>query len=504
MWYYYQATQYINLGYTALHLGQLGLLNDGDPGNLNVNNLITKIYQYAQNTMNHPNNPNNFVLLDCDGAKLLHVSPNLKSEADNIMVDDGYPIGSAINVNGTTVTLNSWDDYLYNNYYGTNWNIYSDIGDLNLDNNPGDQTYDSYYSTNLLLDFQTFPHSLKETILAVNCSSTVDYQCDFDYGTNVNYLMTNTGGISPKGYVYTKAPFLINFDNMGGVIATIGDSDPWSTWGYDEVSWFANLTDCYKNYWINYDYCTVMDKGGYTCLVGRDVYGKTSNNIPHIYRADGTSQESTIKTTWGVTNNLPKISFTSNYDGEGCKQYNFTDVTPANCGSIYQWHFKKLINGTWLPMQTGTSCTVQVSNMIATTYRVYLKEINYNIDPYTWRYDSLDVSMLRKCNPCSPCKESEESMVTSNTEIDLRFSLYPLPASDEVNLTYEINTDCNLDIAIYDIKGNKVLTIKDNTSIISGKYSEVANISLVPSGIYLVKVSCNNLTKTYKLVKIKN
>jgi len=48
MWFFYRAKRYIDAGYEALHMGQIHLMNNNDPGNVHWWNVIQRIRKYAE------------------------------------------------------------------------------------------------------------------------------------------------------------------------------------------------------------------------------------------------------------------------------------------------------------------------------------------------------------------------------------------------------------------------------------------------------------------------
>jgi hypothetical protein len=60
-------------------------------------------------------------------------------------------------------------------------------------------------------------------------------------------------GITPSGWATTRLPFMIDIDNTGysGQGGTPGLGGSW-TWGWDEISWFANQPEAYRNEFLRY------------------------------------------------------------------------------------------------------------------------------------------------------------------------------------------------------------------------------------------------------------
>ena len=81
--------------------------------------------------------------------------------------------------------------------------------------------------------------------------------------------------------------------------------------------------------------------------------------------------------------------------------------------------------------------------------------------------------------------------------------LYPNPTTSAFNLEYTLNEADNVDINIYDITGRQLKHIFHSGQN-PGKHLEQIDIHDFPTGIYLVKMQMNNMTKEVKLIKIQN
>ena len=174
----------------------------------------------------------------------------------------------------------------------------------------------------LLLDFHSFPLRPKEVadspqkaILAVGYSDAL-------YGRS-------NGGIAPSGWQCEHLPYLVEFDNFGGT-RTPGQASQVRTasiftWGYDEITWFAQQHESYRNEWLRYawNWLKEHDRNGFLEMPG----GRMLTNGPAIpgegggrinwYFANtksaacprGFTQEETIKAIWRKDSKkqLPRI-----------------------------------------------------------------------------------------------------------------------------------------------------------------------------------------------------
>ncbi|MEI7731857.1 MAG: hypothetical protein WCO56_19955 [Verrucomicrobiota bacterium] len=116
----------------------------------------------------------------------------------------------------------------------------------------------------------------------------------------------NSGrGITPSGWKTAKLPFLIHFDNTGRQ----GPPDT-GIWGRDEITWFANQPEAYRNEFLRYadNYISTMwpDNVGHLEMPGNRIITPAINgNRNYIANARalnplGFNQEETIRQIWSA------------------------------------------------------------------------------------------------------------------------------------------------------------------------------------------------------------
>jgi hypothetical protein len=84
---------------------------------------------------------------------------------------------------------------------------------------------------------------------------------------------------------------------------------------------------------------------------------------------------------------------------------------------------------------------------------------------------------------------------------------YPNPFNPETNIEYHLKSDAQVTIYIYDIQGKQVRSLGDNYQQ-AGTYTirwDGLNESgtLVPSGVYFIRVSAGNETLNHRIVMMK-
>ncbi|MET3877591.1 hypothetical protein [Chitinophaga sp. OAE865] len=153
-----------------------------------------------------------------------------------------------------------------------------------------------------LLDFNSFPLRIKsvperpqEGILAVGFTDAL-------YGRS-------KGGIAPSGWKAVSMPYLVELDNFGiSNHPGVPDTTTIYPWGFDEISWFYQQPEQYRNNWLRYAHQWVADhdaNGHLQMPVTRVVtLGRKQPRLK--YRAntrspqcpDGMNDEATIKAIW--------------------------------------------------------------------------------------------------------------------------------------------------------------------------------------------------------------
>ena len=153
----------------------------------------------------------------------------------------------------------------------------------------------------LLLDFHSFPLRVKEVPgEPIKGILEVGYADSF-YGRS-------RGGKTFSGWECEHLPYLVEIDNWGASKhpgkPNLGD--PW-IWGYDEMSWFAHLSEANRNAWLRYAWKWVRetDPNGHLQMPGGRVL-HTPVDGKHWYHANtpgpatpgGFGQEETIRAIW--------------------------------------------------------------------------------------------------------------------------------------------------------------------------------------------------------------
>jgi hypothetical protein len=162
-----------------------------------------------------------------------------------------------------------------------------------------DQNLTSSVDGSMLVDFNAF-------ILKMKPESGEKDHAVSENNPQKNVLVQrsdlNTDGISPSGWYNKEYPYLLEFDNYGGLV---GDNTKMANnWGYDQISWIANQPDSYRRDFLKHAYETIegFNSVSHVTLIGRRTSyvlkkGKQDYYVMNdaSYYASGFSDEATIK-----------------------------------------------------------------------------------------------------------------------------------------------------------------------------------------------------------------
>jgi hypothetical protein len=155
----------------------------------------------------------------------------------------------------------------------------------------------------LLLDFHSFPLRImevpdkpQEAILKVGFSDGI-------YGRS-------KGGVTFSGWKCDHLPYLVEIDNFG-VSRQPGKPNAGGIWiwGYDEITWFAEQSEKYRNDWLRYgwDWVRKTDANGHFEMPGSRTLRSPLDgkrwyyaNNPSTATPEGFGQEETIREIWAA------------------------------------------------------------------------------------------------------------------------------------------------------------------------------------------------------------
>lgn len=158
----------------------------------------------------------------------------------------------------------------------------------------------------LLFDFHSFPQRPEELP-----GEPQKAQLILDHGDSI--YKRSKGGITPSGWACDSLPYLVEFDNFGISGSPGEDIGGVWIWGYDEITWYANQAEAYRNEYLSYAvrWLEQNDPNGFLQMPGsRPLTGHV--NGTHFYFANtesvnmtkGFNQEETIKSIWEQMTNF--------------------------------------------------------------------------------------------------------------------------------------------------------------------------------------------------------
>ena len=153
----------------------------------------------------------------------------------------------------------------------------------------------------LLFDFHAFPLRIEELPDKPQHAQLRVGYTDAIYGRS-------KGGLAPSGWRCEHLPFLVEFDNYG---SSRQPGQPnmgrfW-VWGWDEITWFSQQPESYRNEWLHYAWNWVRshDSAGYLEMPGCRCLSRASDgrrwyyvNRPSAVMPDGFNQEQAIHDIW--------------------------------------------------------------------------------------------------------------------------------------------------------------------------------------------------------------
>jgi hypothetical protein len=158
----------------------------------------------------------------------------------------------------------------------------------------------------LLLDFHSFPLRIEEVADKPKEAQLRVGYTDAIYGRS-------RGGTTPSGWRCEHLPYIVEFDNYGRSRkpGEAGMGKFW-VWGWDEITWFSQQPENYRNEWLRYAWRWVRehDLDGYLQMPGMRCLAGAANgnrwydvNQPSAATPNGFGQEEAILTIWAPDSN---------------------------------------------------------------------------------------------------------------------------------------------------------------------------------------------------------
>lgn len=152
----------------------------------------------------------------------------------------------------------------------------------------------------LLFDFHSFPLRIDEVV-------DQSLQGVLKMGYLDSLFGRSKGGLTTSGWSCEHLPFLVELDNFGRSGREGQNIGAHWIWGYDEISWFAHLTEAERNAWLRYaqDWIREHDANGHLEMPGSRQLAAPAEGKRFYFAntrgpaaPDGFNQEETIKALW--------------------------------------------------------------------------------------------------------------------------------------------------------------------------------------------------------------
>ncbi len=100
------------------------------------------------------------------------------------------------------------------------------------------------------------------------------------------------------------------------------------------------------------------------------------------------------------------------------------------------------------------------------------------------------------------------SLIKSTTEVSSifdinQFTIYPNPAKDKLQVSYQLSSVSNVSLQVYDWSGKMIKNLISNEYQNADNYNQSFDISDLSSGVYFAKLKSQTFSKTTKLLVIK-
>jgi len=163
----------------------------------------------------------------------------------------------------------------------------------------------------LLFDFHTFPLRIEEIPDKPKQAQLCVGYTDALYGRS-------RGGLTPSGWRCEHLPYLVEFDNYGRSRkpGEAGMGKFW-VWGWDEITWFSQQPENYRNEWLRYAWRWVRehDAEGYVQMPGMRCLAGAANgkrwydvNHPSAATPNGFGQEEAIRAIWAADSSSARLN----------------------------------------------------------------------------------------------------------------------------------------------------------------------------------------------------
>ncbi|RLD62399.1 MAG: hypothetical protein DRJ05_00440 [Bacteroidetes bacterium] len=134
--------------------------------------------------------------------------------------------------------------------------------------------------------------------------------------------------------------------------------------------------------------------------------------------------------------------------------------------------------------------------------------INVFIEPYPCESIHSKEGASYSDNFNKKIEDLEENSLFLKSEIeniksDIFMKGYPNPCSDHIHIEYSLNEKSNVEISLFNIKGEKLYTVENSINKKEGLYTANINTSVYSSGIYICELKINGVNSSAIKIQIE-
>ena len=127
---------------------------------------------------------------------------------------------------------------------------------------------------------------------------------------------------------------------------------------------------------------------------------------------------------------------------------------------------------------------ITIGNLLKPSFFLRVKVYDFLGNPYT--------TIVKKINVIQPCPEPPSTTLTS-------IALFPNPAAEELNISYNTSEDSNFEINIFSLEGSRMYNA--NLPVVRGLGNYSLDVNDIPSGSYYMRLVSARETIVLPFVK---
>ena len=312
-------------------------------------------------------------------------------------------------------------------------------------------------SNNILNEVQTLNFEQMELGESINSFITVNLTTNIQNGDEISYKLILNNGFFDKEYLISKTygSYFTLFNGSDGTFSNNWDSDSWEETNEEYYSPSTSITDSANINYSNNENSTI------TILNEIDL-----NNYSYA--------EINFKAKWEIQNNFDYVQLEISTDGgstwipqcgnhtqPGGNNHQNAFNEPLYTGNQYEWIDEKI------------SLMDYINSSILLRFKIITNGFGRRDGFY---FDDFQINGV-------------SNQLSLNNDLDNSTKVYPNPVNNILNIKTNIT---NYNIKLYDITGKLLINTYNKNSL---------DLSTYELGIYILKISNNNFTESFKIIK---